>query len=46
MNAERICVDCEGEFTLTAADREFFERRGLHLPRRCVGVSKIAAPDH
>ena len=37
----RVCVDCDGEFILTTTDREFFERRALHLPRRCVACRKL-----
>ena len=35
------CADCGDEFTLTAADREFFERRALYLPKRCVGCRRL-----
>ena len=35
------CADCDGEFTLTAADREFFDRRALFLPKRCVACRKL-----
>ena len=35
------CADCDGEFILTAADREFFERRALHLPKRCSACRKL-----
>ena len=40
-NETRICADCGDEFILTAADREFFERRALYLPKRCVGCRKL-----
>jgi hypothetical protein len=36
----KICVDCDSEYILTAADQVFFERRGLHLPRRCVACRR------
>ena len=42
---KRTCADCDGEFTLTAADREFFERRALFLPKRCVSCRRAAAFD-
>ena len=41
MDETRFCVDCDGTFTLTAADQQFFERRGLHLPRRCIACRKL-----
>ena len=37
----RICVDCGGTYILTEADQQFFERRGLCQPRRCVACRKL-----
>jgi hypothetical protein len=32
---DKICKDCGAVFTLTEADQQFFEGRGLKSPRRC-----------
>ena len=37
----RTCVDCDSEYILTAADQEFFERRALYLPKRCVACRRL-----
>ena len=37
----RICSDCGSDFELTESDRRFFEARGLHLPKRCVGCRRL-----
>ena len=37
----RICADCGGTYILTAGDQQFFNRRGLHLPRRCIACRKL-----
>ena len=34
-DAEIICRDCSSPFTLTTGDKDFFQRRGLQLPKRC-----------
>jgi len=31
----RTCPDCHLQWHLRAVEREFFETRGLQLPRRC-----------
>ncbi len=30
-----ICKDCGRPFTLTASNIDFYEKKGLHLPKRC-----------
>ncbi|HEX76538.1 MAG TPA: hypothetical protein G4O12_08195 [Dehalococcoidia bacterium] len=34
------CWDCGASFYLTAEEAEWFDRRGLHKPRRCPGCRK------
>lgn len=29
------CVDCRRDFTITYGEREFYQSKGLKLPRRC-----------
>lgn len=31
----KTCVDCNMEFTITAGEAQFFEGKGMHLPKRC-----------
>ena len=38
---QRTCADCDSQYTLTAADQAFFERRALFLPRRCVACRQL-----
>ena len=32
----RLCIDCQASFVIEAGERQFFEGRGLPLPRRCA----------
>ena len=44
--AEYPCKDCGTIFTLTVSEREFFEGKGLSIPKRCRScraVRKAAA---
>lgn len=37
MNVDpHVCVDCQTPFVIENGERDFFESRGLPLPRRCV----------
>ncbi len=29
------CVDCREQFEITAGEKEFYEMKGLSLPKRC-----------
>jgi hypothetical protein len=35
-----VCRDCGASFYLTAEEAEWFDRRGLHKPRRCPSCRK------
>ena len=30
-----VCLECGQAFTITAGERQFFDRHGLAIPRRC-----------
>lgn len=33
----RECIQCESDFYIKEVDRDFFEAKGLELPKRCWG---------
>lgn len=36
-----ICKDCRDEFILAAGEQEFYESKGLALPKRCPNCRKL-----
>jgi len=43
---KRICLDCRSKYELSEPDQEFFERRGLQLPRRCRACRRLRRMTH
>ena len=45
---DRVCRDCGDLFTITEQEGQFFEHKGLQLPKRCQGcraARKVAEID-
>lgn len=39
-NVKKICVSCGKEFFLTPGEQNFYESKGLALPKRCAECRK------